>query len=150
MKIAHLSQPQPNMSSIGEGCNSLGKAYLTSLVGRAYNLSLVPAPGECDILFNIYNAILAMKAKADCGQQRGCRYFYAFRLIIFLWKGTNLFLVCIVWLFHNYPNTSWNPCCTEDANHDLAWHLPSHWIFSYAWLFIRVAGFLLPHWCSDD
>ena len=33
MKIAHLSRPQPNMSSIGEGCNSLGKTSLTSLVG---------------------------------------------------------------------------------------------------------------------
>ena len=34
MKMTHWSQPQPNMSSIREGCNSLGKTFLTSLVGK--------------------------------------------------------------------------------------------------------------------
>ena len=57
------------MSSIGEGCDSLGKTSLTSLFGillgyrqtpvelvpsegRAYNLSFVPARGECNINYD--------------------------------------------------------------------------------------------------
>ena len=35
-KMSHLSQPQPNMSSIGEECNSLGKIFLTLLVGNLW------------------------------------------------------------------------------------------------------------------
>ena len=34
IKIAHLSQPQPNMSSTREWCDSLGKTSLKSLVGN--------------------------------------------------------------------------------------------------------------------
>ena len=34
MKMAHLSQTAPNMSSIGEVCDSLKKTFLTSLVGN--------------------------------------------------------------------------------------------------------------------
>ena len=65
-KITHLSRPQPNVSFIGEGCNSLGKKSLASLVGNhwatgelwrelvlgegmAYKLSFVPAQGEFNI-----------------------------------------------------------------------------------------------------
>ena len=36
MKMTHLSQPQPNLSSIKEGCDSLGKTFLTSLVGNQW------------------------------------------------------------------------------------------------------------------
>ena len=32
--IAYLSRPQPNMSLIGEGCDSLGNPSLMSLVGN--------------------------------------------------------------------------------------------------------------------
>ena len=34
MKMAHVSQTPPNMSSIREVCDSLGKTFLTSLVGN--------------------------------------------------------------------------------------------------------------------
>ena len=34
MKMANLSPPSPNMSSIGEVCDMLGKTFLTSLVGN--------------------------------------------------------------------------------------------------------------------
>ena len=34
MKMAHLSRTSPNMSSIGEVCDRLGKTFLTSLVGN--------------------------------------------------------------------------------------------------------------------
>ena len=61
--MAHLSQTPPNMSSIGEVCDRLGKTFLMSLLGnhRATGalrmnsssvkggLSFVPARGECNI-----------------------------------------------------------------------------------------------------
>ena len=34
MKISYLSRPPPNMNSIGEVCDSLGKDSLTSIVGN--------------------------------------------------------------------------------------------------------------------
>ena len=63
--MTHLSQPQPNMSSIGEGCDSLGKTIRTSLVGNLWAtdgfrvnsysgegglsfVSFVSAQGECN------------------------------------------------------------------------------------------------------
>ena len=59
MKVAHLSQTLPNMISIKEVCDTLGKTFLTSLVGYHwatgglqvnstpdYNLSFVPDQGE--------------------------------------------------------------------------------------------------------
>ena len=36
MKMAHLSPTSPDMSSIGEVCDSLGKTFLTSLVGNLW------------------------------------------------------------------------------------------------------------------
>ena len=69
MKIAHLSRTSPNMSSIGEVCDRLGKTFLTSLVGNLwaigglrvnstpdYNLPLVPLKG---------NTILPITLKAE-------------------------------------------------------------------------------------
>ena len=61
--MTQLSPPQPNMSSIGEGCDSLGKTFLASLGGNLWatggfwvnsfsgegGLSIVTAGGECNI-----------------------------------------------------------------------------------------------------
>ena len=60
--MTNLSQTSPNMSSIGEVCDMLGKTFLTSLVCNHwatgglrvnstpdYNLSFVPARGEHNI-----------------------------------------------------------------------------------------------------
>ena len=62
MKMANLSLTSPNMSSIVEVCDRLGKTFLTSLVGNhlatsglqvnstsEYNLSVVTARGEYNI-----------------------------------------------------------------------------------------------------
>ena len=75
MKIAHLSQPQPNMSLIGEGCDSLGKTSLTSIVGNHWatgglqvNTSSVKGGFISFALFlQEENAILPMTDKAGCG-----------------------------------------------------------------------------------
>ena len=61
-KMANLSLTSPNMSSIGDVCNRLGKTFLTLIVGNHwatgglqvnstpdYNLSFVPALGEYNI-----------------------------------------------------------------------------------------------------
>ena len=63
MKMANLSPTSPNIGSIGELCNRLSKTFLTSLVGNHwatgglrvnstpdYNLSIVPAQGEYNIV----------------------------------------------------------------------------------------------------
>ena len=34
MNMTHLSQPQPNLSSIGEGCNSVRTDWLSSFAGN--------------------------------------------------------------------------------------------------------------------
>ena len=44
MTIAHLSWPQLNMSTIGEGCDSFRKTCVTSLVGNL--LGYWRTPGE--------------------------------------------------------------------------------------------------------
>ena len=62
MKMANSSPTSPNMNSIGEVCDRLGKTFLTSLVGNHlatsglrvnstpdYNLSFVLAQGEYNI-----------------------------------------------------------------------------------------------------
>ena len=75
MKIAHLSRHQPNMSSMGEGCDSLGKTSLMSLVGNHWatgklrvNSSSVKGGLLSFPLFLLEsNAILLMTAKAGCG-----------------------------------------------------------------------------------
>ena len=74
MKMAHLSQTPPNMSSIGAVCVSLGKTFLTSLVGNYWatdglRVNSSPVKGEF-IIFPLFlleeNAILPMTARADC------------------------------------------------------------------------------------
>ena len=74
MKIAHLSRPQRNMSSVEKGCHSLGKTSLTSLVGNHWaigglRVNLFSVKGGI-ISFPLFllkeNAILPMTAKADC------------------------------------------------------------------------------------
>ena len=75
MKMAHLSQTPPNMSSIGAVFNSLGKTSLTSLVGNYWatdRLRVNSSPVKGDfIIFSLFlleeNAILPMTARADCG-----------------------------------------------------------------------------------
>ena len=72
--MAHLSWPQPNMSLIGEGCDSLGKTSLTSLDGnhwsaseRRVNWSSVKGVILRFPLFLLKeNAILLMTPKAGC------------------------------------------------------------------------------------
>ena len=74
MKMTHLSQPQPNMSSIGEGCKSLGKTFLTSLVGNfwatgGFRVNLYSGEGgltSFPLLLLKGNAILPMTPKEDC------------------------------------------------------------------------------------
>ena len=76
MKMTHLSQPQTIMSSIKEGCDSLGKTFLTSLVGNLWDTGkfLVNSySGEGGLTrFPLVllegNAILLMTPKADCGK----------------------------------------------------------------------------------
>ena len=77
MKMAHLSQTPPNMSSIGAVCDSLGKTSLTSLVGNYWatdglRVNSSPVKGEF-IIFPLFlleeNAILPMTARADCEQE---------------------------------------------------------------------------------
>ena len=72
--MAHLSQTPPNMSSIGEVCDSLGKTFLASLVGnrRATGRLWVNSSSVKGGLINFPlfllegNAILPMTPKADC------------------------------------------------------------------------------------
>ena len=75
MMMIHLSKTQPNMSSIGAVCDSLGKTFLTLLLGSLgatgglwVNSSSVK--GRL-IIFPLFllegNAILPMTPKADCG-----------------------------------------------------------------------------------
>ena len=74
MKMAHLSQTPPIMSSIGEVCDSLGKTFLTSLVGnhRATGGLRVNSSSVKGGLINFPlfllegNAVLPMIPKADC------------------------------------------------------------------------------------
>ena len=74
MKMTHLSQPQPNTSSIGEGCNSLGKTFLTSLVGNlwatgGFRVNLYSGEGgliSFPLLLLEGSAILPMTPKANC------------------------------------------------------------------------------------
>ena len=74
MKIAHLSRPQQDMSLIREGCDSLGKTSLKSLVGNHWatgglraNSSSVKGGLKSFSLFLLEeNAILPMTAKAGC------------------------------------------------------------------------------------
>ena len=76
MKMAHLYQTPPNMSSIGEFCDRLGKTFLTSLVGNLWDTGkfLVNSySGEGGLTrFPLVllegNAILLMTPKADCGK----------------------------------------------------------------------------------
>ena len=74
MMMVHLSQTPPNMSSIGAVCNSLGKTFLTLLVGNFWatggvRVNSSPVKGEL-IIFPLFlpegNAILQMTAKAVC------------------------------------------------------------------------------------
>ena len=72
--MTHLSQHQPDMSSIGEGCNSLGNTFLTSLVGnlwttggfRVDSYSGEGGPISFALLLLEGKAILRMTPKADC------------------------------------------------------------------------------------
>ena len=75
MMMVHLSQTPINMKSIGAVCDSLGKTFLTSLVGSLgaaggllVNSSQVK--GEL-IIYPLFllegNAILPMTHKAGCG-----------------------------------------------------------------------------------
>ena len=77
MKMAHLSQTPPNMSSIGAVCDSLGKTSLTSLVGNYWatdglRVNSSPVKGEL-IIFPLFlleeNTILPMTARADCAMR---------------------------------------------------------------------------------
>ena len=73
-KMTHLSEPQPNMSSIREGCNSLGKTFLTSLVGNLWATggflvnsdSVEGGPINFPLLLLEGNVILPMTPKANC------------------------------------------------------------------------------------
>ena len=65
MKMAHLSRTSPNMSSIGEVCNRLGKTFLASIVGNHWanpilSLFFVPARQEYNIAILL---ILSLAAK---------------------------------------------------------------------------------------
>ena len=74
MKMRHLSQPQPNTSSIGEECDSLGKTFLTSLVGNlwatgGFRVNSYSGEGgliSFPLLLLEGNAILPMTPKAGC------------------------------------------------------------------------------------
>ena len=75
MKMSHLSQTSPNMSSIREVCDRLGKTFLKSLVGnhwatRGLLMNSSSVKGSI-IIFPLFlfkgNAILTMTPKADCG-----------------------------------------------------------------------------------
>ena len=74
MKMAYLSRTSPNLSSIGEVCDRLGKTFLTSLVGNPWatgglRVKTYAAKGGL-ILFPLFllegNAILPMTPKTDC------------------------------------------------------------------------------------
>ena len=74
MKISHVFQTLPNMSSIGAVCDGLRKTSLTSLVGNYWATGRVqvnssPLKGGL-ISFPLFllkeNAILPMTAKAGC------------------------------------------------------------------------------------
>ena len=77
--MAHLSQTPPNMTSIGEVCDSLGKTFLTSLVGNLratgglrVNLYSVKGGLINFLLFLLKgNAIFPMTPKAGCDGQYG-------------------------------------------------------------------------------
>ena len=74
MKIKQFSQPQLNMSSIGEGCDSLGKTSLSSLVGnhwatgrlRVKSSSVKGGLIDFPLLLPDDNAIFPMTANACC------------------------------------------------------------------------------------
>ena len=84
MMIAHLSQPQPNMSSIGEGCDSLGKTIRTSHVGNleatyGFRVNLYSGEGgliSFPLLLLKGNAILPMAPKADCDYSISILYIF--------------------------------------------------------------------------
>ena len=72
--MAHLCRTSPNISSIREVCNRLGKTFLTSLIsnhwatGRLW-VNSYSVKGEL-IVFPMFllegNAIVPMPPKADC------------------------------------------------------------------------------------
>ena len=75
MMMVHLSHTPPNMSSIRAVWDSLGKTFLTSLVGNlgatgGLQVSSSPVKAEL-IIFPLFllkgNAILPMTLKAGCG-----------------------------------------------------------------------------------
>ena len=79
MKIAHLSRPQPNMSLIGEGCDSLGTDQLSPFGGDHWatgglRVNLTAVKGGL-ISFPLFllegNALLPMLPKADCAGEGG-------------------------------------------------------------------------------
>ena len=85
MMMVHLSQTPPNMSSIGAVCNSLGKKFLTLLLGNLgatgglrVNSSLVKVKL---IIFPLFlpegNAILPMTAKEACDAHMWTRTCFA-------------------------------------------------------------------------
>ena len=84
MNMANLSQTQPNMSSIGEVCDSLGKTFLTSLVGNhraTGGLRVNSFSGKGGLInFPLFllrgNAIFPMTPKADCALEVFIILFY--------------------------------------------------------------------------
>ena len=78
MKMALLPQTPPNRSSIGEVCDSLGKTFLTSLVGnhRATGGLWVNLPSVKGGLINFPLfllegiTILPMTSKANCERRQ--------------------------------------------------------------------------------
>ena len=74
MKMAHLSRTSPNISSIVEVCNRLGKTFLTSLVGNHWATggllvnSCLEKGGLLIVPFFLLvgNAILPITPEADC------------------------------------------------------------------------------------
>ena len=97
MKMTHLYQPQPNMSSIGEGCDSLGKTFLTSLVSNlwatgGFRMNSYSGEVSFPVLLLEGNAILPMTPRADCGGG-----------ILLLWK--DFFLRILALFFIKIPHT---------------------------------------------
>ena len=69
--MANLSPCSPNMSSIAEICDKLGKTFLTSLVGNYWATDGLRVNLTLDTIFPLFllkgNTILSITSKTDCG-----------------------------------------------------------------------------------
>ena len=119
--MVHLSQTPPNMSSIGAVCDSLGKTFLTLLVGNlgatgGLRVNSSPVKGEL-IIFPLFlpewNAILPMTAKAVCVRYQNTKQDFPVNVLWYIYIQ-----VCVLGLVQLYIGVYIQVCKRYDAYHN--------------------------------